>query len=238
MWVCRFDDDHAGGFGQHFHRQHQLAWAPSGALSAHVDDEAILVPTNRAIWLPSGCRHDVVIRPGASLHCLYVWPEACPIAWDRPTVVTVSPMLRELLLLLTDVEDETPVSEAAATLLFSLMEPSAMPGRGLPMPHDVQALAVARDLLDSPNATWGLDHWARRHHLSVSTLRRRFVDETGLTFSEWRRQSRLQASLRLLADGQTVESVAAGVGYHTATGFIDAFKRHFGTTPARYRATA
>lgn len=238
VWVCRFGPEHAGGFGQHFHRQHQLAWASTGALSAHVDDEAILVPTNRAVWLPSGCRHDVVARHGTTLHCLYVWPEACPITWARPTLVTVSSMLRELLLLLTESDDEAPVSDAAATLLFSLMEPSVTPDRGLPMPRDEQALAVAVDLLDSPHSPSGLEQLAKRHHLGVSTLRRRFLDETGLTFSEWRRQARLEASLGLLADGLTVESVSMRVGYHSANGYIDAFKRHFGTTPARYRAPA
>ena len=235
MWVCRFGPDEPGGWGRHHHRQHQLAWASEGTVIARLDEVHWVVPTSRAVWLPSGCQHDVIPRPGTTLHCLYVWPELCPITWRDPTLVTVSPLLRELLLHLTAHQDEAQVSAATATLLFGALEPVDGPQVQLPMPHDPHLRAVARDVLASPRQAHRVEHLARRHHLGASTLRRRFVIETGLTISEWRRQARLHASLGLLADGLSVEQVAFHVGYSSANGFIDAFKRHFGTTPAQYR---
>jgi AraC-like DNA-binding protein len=69
---------------------------------------------------------------------------------------------------------------------------------------------------------------------SERRLSRRFVEETGLTFTEWRTQARLIAALPLLADGAAVANVALGVGYSTPSAFIAAFHRGFGVTPRAY----
>jgi len=236
MWVCRFGPEEQGGWGQHHHRQHQVAWASEGSVIARLDDVYWVVPTNRAVWLPSGRRHDVIPRPGSTLYCLYVWPEFCPLEWPEPALIAVPPLLRELILHLTAHQDEAQVTAATATLLFDAMARTDTPPVHLPMPSDPHLQAVAEELLASPRQAGGVDQVARRHHLGASTLRRRFLVETGLTFSEWRRQARLRASLALLADGMSVDLVAAAVGYASTNGFIDAFKRHFGTTPGQHRA--
>jgi AraC-like DNA-binding protein/quercetin dioxygenase-like cupin family protein len=234
MWICRFGPDEAGGWGQHRHRQHQIAWVSSGVATVHAGDRSWVIPPTQALWIPSGWPHDIVNRRPARLHCFYVWPERAPRSWSTPTVLAITPMLRELILLLGTDDHEGPVEEAAATLLFSLLEPLAEAPLQLPMPTNQRTRRLAERLLADPSATLTLQDWAEREHTSVSTLRRAFPDETGLTFSEWRRQARLHASLHLLADGMSVERVAARVGYATATGFIDAFRRHFGATPARH----
>lgn len=41
-------------------------------------------------------------------------------------------------------------------------------------------------------------------------------------------------AVRLLASGRAVTEVAFDVGYDSVSAFIAAFKRCFGTTPARY----
>lgn len=55
-----------------------------------------------------------------------------------------------------------------------------------------------------------------------------------MTFTDWRTQVRLRASLPLLADGLPVAGVARRVGYASLNGFVDAFRRHFGHTPAAH----
>lgn len=234
MWICRFAPDEAGGWGQHRHHQHQIAWVSSGVATVHAGEQSWVIPPTHALWIPSGWPHDVVNRRPARLHCFYIWPERAPRAWATPTVLAITPMLRELILLLGADEHEGPVEEAAATLLFSLLEPLGDVPLHLPMPTSALPRRLAERLLTDPAATLTLEQWADREHTSVSTLRRSFPHETGLTFSEWRRQARLHASLQLLADGMSVERVATRVGYSTATGFIDAFRRHFGSTPARH----
>lgn len=233
MWVCRFPPDEAGGWGQHRHRQHQIAWVSSGVATVSAGDQTWVVPPTQALWIPSGWPHDVINRRPATLHCFYVWPERSLRSWAEPTLLAITPMLRELILLLAaDDEHEIPVTDAAATLLFSQLAPVGDVPLRLPMPTSRPGRQLADRLLADPAASLTLEEWARRQQTSVSTLRRLFPSETGLTFSEWRRQARLHASLQLLADGLSVEHVAVRVGYASATGYIDAFKRHFGATPA------
>jgi AraC-like DNA-binding protein len=70
--------------------------------------------------------------------------------------------------------------------------------------------------------------------MSPRTLSRRFVDETGFSFAEWRQQARLLRALEMLATQTPVTSVALELGYDNVSAFIAMFKRAMGTTPSRY----
>lgn len=106
----------------------------------------------------------------------------------------------------------------------------------LPLPRDQQTLRVAQALLADPADTRGIAQWARLVSVSERTLSRRFVDETGFSFSSWRQRARLLRSLEMLAAGQSVTTTALDLGYSTASAFIAVFRRTFGQTPASYRS--
>lgn len=55
------------------------------------------------------------------------------------------------------------------------------------------------------------------------TLSRLFRGEFGMTFPQWRTQSRLYHALRMLADGLPVTTVAHRCGWSSAGAFIDVF---------------
>ena len=131
---------------------------------------------------------------------------------------------------------EAPVSQACATVLFDQFRRRWQTTPTLPMPADERASDLAEALLERPSSQLTLDQWARRLAVSQSTLRRAFVAETGLTFSEWRTRARLDAAVPLLADGVSVGRTARRVGYVSRSGFVDAFRRQFGHPPSRYRA--
>jgi AraC-like DNA-binding protein len=69
---------------------------------------------------------------------------------------------------------------------------------------------------------------------SLRTFERSFLDETGLSLATWRRQSRLLASLALLAEGKSIGEVARAVGYDSAAAFSTAFRQCFGVSPSSY----
>ncbi|MEU8918642.1 AraC family ligand binding domain-containing protein [Streptomyces nigrescens] len=52
-------------FKRHSHRLHQLAWASSGTLSVDAGTQRWVLPTARALWIPSGVQHEAV-SAGAS----------------------------------------------------------------------------------------------------------------------------------------------------------------------------
>jgi len=66
------------------------------------------------------------------------------------------------------------------------------------------------------------------------TLTRRFAAETGLSFMQWRQQARLLKGVELLSLHEPVTAAALTVGYSSVSAFIEAFRKHFGCTPARF----
>ena len=91
--------------------------------------------------------------------------------------------------------------------------------------------ALAR--IDQP---LGLDQLARQANMSVRTLARRFVEETGSTPHRWLTHQRLLAAQRRLeTTGDSIDAVAAAVGFETAMTLRHHFRRTFGTTPTAYR---
>ena len=58
-------------FDWHTHDDHQLAWAAAGVLTVRTaGDQAWVLPTTRALWIPAGCAtrrlggrgHDALVR--------------------------------------------------------------------------------------------------------------------------------------------------------------------------------
>lgn len=77
---------------------------------------------------------------------------------------------------------------------------------------------------------------AARAHLGARHFSRRFAQVFGMTPAAYVEQLRLdEARKRLGAPGQTVDSVAASVGYASADSFRRAFERRFGLAPSQYR---
>jgi AraC-like DNA-binding protein len=73
---------------------------------------------------------------------------------------------------------------------------------------------------------------------STRTLYRRFLKETGITFARWKQQARLLESVRRLAEGISVTTVAFDLGYESASAFSTMFRRSLGVAPRSFLKTA
>lgn len=77
---------------------------------------------------------------------------------------------------------------------------------------------------------------AREFHTNRTTLQQRFRAYTGKSVAAYLRELRLAMARTLLSeDDRTIEAVADQVGFADLTGFIRAFRRAYGCTPAGYR---
>ena len=73
-------------------------------------------------------------------------------------------------------------------------------------------------------------------HLSGPYLSKYIKDKTGKTFQEVVREERMKKARVLLREtDQTVESIAAAVGYENVEHFIRLFKKAYGLTPIQYK---
>ncbi|WP_433632912.1 AraC family transcriptional regulator [Nocardia sp. CA-120079] len=83
-------------FDTHEHPQHQIAWAARGVIAVEIGDGYWVLPPTRALWIPGGTRHRTGTPQGATMRGIFVAPDRCPVSLTAPTMLRVSPLLREL----------------------------------------------------------------------------------------------------------------------------------------------
>jgi AraC-like DNA-binding protein len=96
-------------------------------------------------------------------------------------------------------------------------------------------LERVRRVMLTPGSADSFEEVACALHMSPRTLRRRLVAH-GITFSELRARVCCERAVVLLRSRElSVEAVARELGYSTLSGFVRAFHRWTGKTPAAYR---
>ncbi|BAV74441.1 AraC family transcriptional regulator [Pseudomonas chlororaphis subsp. aurantiaca] len=106
----------------------------------------------------------------------------------------------------------------------------------LPMPRHPQLRAMAASIIEQPAERRSLGGWGEQIGMSERNLSRLILAETGLSFGQWQRQLHILLGIKRLARGESVESVALGLGYESASAFIRMFKKAVGQPPARFLA--
>jgi len=228
--------DYEAEVPQHQHRQGQLIMALYGAVTCTAANGLWIVPPGSAVWIPGGVPHSNQVTANARLSYLFVEPEAARLPQECCTL-SISPMLREMILRLADASSHHEPSDQVGRLVRVLLDELAlMPAEKLELPvsgHPKIAV-IAAALAAEPGDRRTLVEWASHVAMSERSLKRLMVQETGLSFGRWRRQLHLIVALRELAGGASVQKVSSDLGYESATAFIVMFKKALGTTPARY----
>jgi AraC-like DNA-binding protein len=103
--------------------------------------------------------------------------------------------------------------------------------------HDREVAAALAALHTDPAAPWRIEDLAAHVGLSRATLARRFTALTGQPPMAYLTWWRMTTAARLLRQTDlALPSIAREVGYGSPFAFSHAFKRHFGSTPGRYRS--
>jgi AraC-like DNA-binding protein len=231
--------DYEAEVPRHQHRQGQLILALHGAVTCTAASGIWIVPPDCGIWIPGSVPHSNQVTANARLSYLFVEPDLVALPKQCCTL-SVSPMLREMILRLADVPgSQGPDGHLDRLARVLLDELALMPNQGLELPvsDHPKVAAIATALTAEPGDRRTVGEWAAHVAVSERSLKRLMVEETGLTFGQWRRQLHLVIALRELAAGATVQRVSSDLGYESATAFIVMFKKALGTTPARYFAT-
>ncbi|PAD28797.1 AraC family transcriptional regulator [Paenibacillus sp. 7523-1] len=80
-----------------------------------------------------------------------------------------------------------------------------------------------------------LDHVAEQVYISPKYLSKIFKEETGIAYSEYVTNQRMERARELIAQQEfTIEQVASTVGYRTSAYFIKKFKEIHGCTPKNF----
>lgn len=220
----------------HRHARGQLLGARRGLLTVEVADHHWVVPATHAVWIPPDCVHG--LRSHGPFHgwSVYVSAPGCAELPGQPCIIATSGLLREAVNRAAT-WGEGPLDQRQERIAHLILdEVAALPAEafGLPLPLDPRLRRIGQALADDLADNRSLAQWAQWAGLSSRTLARRFVDETGFSFSQWRQRIRLLRALELLAAEVPVTTIALELGYDNVSAFIAMFRRAFGVTPGRY----
>jgi len=223
----------------HHHRKAQLIYMARGALTCQVPEGLWIVPPKAAIWIPGGVRHGIKGFGAVDLYSLFVEPDSVPALSDTCCTVSVSPLLRELILRCARLPTLHPANGEELRLVSVLLDELATVHEEdlhFPIPSDNRLRMIADEITDNPSSRVTLPEWARRLGVSGYTLSRLVFQETGMSFGRWRQRLQIILALQLLSQGASVQSVATDLGYESTSSFVTMFRKTLGTSPARYMA--
>ena len=219
----------------HRHDDHQIVYAGRGLLTVTTSAGAWVAPATRAIWIPAGTVHAHRAHGKVELHLLGLPAAENPLALESPTVLAMSPLLRELIVAYThDENDNSPERARLRAVLMDQLRASPQQPLHVPTPTDPLLRALCDILRAEPSDPRTLANLGREVGASDRTLSRLFRSDLGMTFPQWRTQLRLHHALILLAERTPVTAVAHQCGWSSTSAFIDVFRRTFGHTPGAH----
>ncbi|MEU6171313.1 helix-turn-helix transcriptional regulator [Streptantibioticus parmotrematis] len=228
---------HGDGVAPHRHADGQLLYPSAGVLATTTERGTWVAPPNRVVWTPPGFEHGHRAYGQTDVRVVEMARALCASLPDRPMVFSVSPLLREVLLVLTGGRALRPgardrLREVAVDELADLGEEDLY----LPEPADDRLRAVTGLLHADPANPSTLAQLGRTAGASERTLSRLFRTELGMSFHRWRSLLRVQHALVRLVEGDAVIDTATRLGWANPTSFIEAFTAVVGQTPGRYQA--
>jgi len=205
------DDLHDVVYDFHKHPYHQLLYSFSGVARLETRDSLWLLPPQRAAWIPAGVRHRTTLRHVEMIAFSQRWKNQ-PRRGDKlakSAFETMALYCREL---------------AAADLPYNLprgQSPGVRAAIDFSLAH-LDAIEISRV--------------AKAASLSVRTLRRHFLAETGLAWRHFMTRARLLRAMELLTGGRhNVTEAAYACGFTNLSAFSKAFSLFTGQNPGVFR---
>ncbi|WPO97659.1 helix-turn-helix transcriptional regulator [Pseudomonas sp. HR96] len=223
----------------HQHEWGQLLYALSGVMWVQMPEYAVVVPPQRAVWLPAGVPHGIRVVSDLQMRNIYLRPSLARQLHGEAQVIEVGGLLRELIVSLVEQGAATSGDYYQALASLTLLELKRAPRSQarVPMPDgsDRRLSRLCQAVLAQPSLDIAFEQHAEQAGASVRTLSRLFSAALGMGFAEWRRQVQLATALAELIQGMPVNRIALSLGYSPSS-FTDMFRREFGYAPSRYVA--
>ncbi|MEM9607857.1 MAG: helix-turn-helix domain-containing protein [Actinomycetota bacterium] len=214
---------------------HHLLWPEVGSTHVRTGRFSMFVSQPFGLWLPAQLSYTV-----SGQHSLWVArfvAGTCPEAWTRHGTFTLSDVIAPALIGISRQPRRPWSRQLLSAVVDSLHDALTLNPPPLPFPDDARARQVADELSADPAIPWEVADWAAHVGASERTLRRLFVQETGMPFAAWRRRLRLQRGIQSLTEGLTVAEVAAQCGYRSPDAFARAIRTATGRLPSEIGAT-
>jgi AraC-like DNA-binding protein/quercetin dioxygenase-like cupin family protein len=221
----------------HKHQSAQLLYASKGVMTVTTKLGIWVVPPERAVWIPKQADHEIHTYGQLSMRTLYIKSEAATDFPKQCCVVTISPLLKELIQHATTLPTYYNLDgpdERIMSVILDLIKSLPVTPLVLRMPQDSRLKLIYQTLVDNPSDNRSLDEWGHKVGACSRTLTRLFQTETSMNFRQWRQQFRLLQALKRLGQQEPVTNIAFDLGYNSTSAFINMFKKALGKTPGQY----
>jgi AraC-like DNA-binding protein len=231
----RFERATSGDEGWHAHAGGQFTLVETGLSHLLTEAGTWIIPTHRVGWVPPGVRH-----ASRSSGLTKGWVVLAPVEFARnlPKQVCV---LRASSLMIASLERLTRLAgedSGMHRLLWKVVAAEMREARPekleVPMPSAPRMRKAVQTVLDAPTIAADLRSLAERAGMSRRSFTRHFHEETGLSFSRWRRAVIAHHALERIAAGHNVSTVAFDAGYESVSAFIAMFRRKYGASPGQF----
>jgi AraC-like DNA-binding protein len=224
----------------HWHARAQFIFAVEGTMAVRTPRRAWIVPPSRALWVPAHTVHELQMYGVVEMRSLYIDQAAAAGMPSLCVVLNVTPLLRELVVRAVALParyDDEGDDGLLMKLLMAEIRQLPQCALDLPLPESPDLTQLCERILADLSTRRPCDFDAGDMNTSTRTLYRRFLKETGITFARWKQQARLLESIRRLAEGTSVTTVAMDLGYESASAFSTMFRRSLGIGPRAFIST-
>lgn len=219
--------------GYHFHRKGQLLFSKQGCMRITLNNSICLLPPAHLAWIPAGVSHRVQTRGVVEYRSIYVDSQRNPLFSPHVEVLSVTPLLREVLERIAFANLSINWKCGTAAHLWAVCQDEIHSAQRkltlIPLPKDRRLHCLSE--MDMPPP---LAKLAAKNGATGKTISRIMVKETGLTYQQWRQQWRLLKAIELLAETHTISDVASILEFSSDSAFVTFFKNMTGSRPRVY----
>ena len=148
---------------RHRHRRAQLLYAISGVMVVETEAGIWVVPPTRGVWVPAWVAHGIRMSGEPRMRTVFVEPGAAAHLPTQCCVLSISPLLRELMAAATEVpldwQPGTRDGRLMMLLLDELRQEPVLPLH-LPQPAEPRLARICRAIVRHPERQDGVADWA------------------------------------------------------------------------------
>jgi AraC-like DNA-binding protein len=214
----------------------KLHYAATGVVDFEINGKSLLSPPQYAIWIPPDVTHQAKTRYASEYATLQVRRDQCFFMPDEPSTLQIDEILRVIIAdfaIRGVTVPESPTDIRLADVLIDRLKLSQRYDNYLPFSQSHFIRSVLEEMYNDPACRLPLSHWSDLLGISERTLARKFSEELGMSFDEWRQRCKIVQSMALLEQGISVQEIAVRTGYSSSSSFIAMFRRQTGVSPKR-----
>ncbi|MFC0226154.1 AraC family transcriptional regulator [Serratia aquatilis] len=219
--------------GEHQHKMGQLLFTQSGCIRITLSKRLCMLPPTRVVWIPANTKHRAEMKGVVGYRSIYIDTALVKSLPNEVVVLEVNPLLRAVLERIAISPFDTGWQQGPALNLLTVGLDEIRSAHREPMllrlPADRRLLNFSGDELPPP-----LNIFATTAGAGEKTISRIFMQETGLSYQQWRQQWRFLKSIELLSERNSISSIASALGFASDSAFVYFFKKMSGSTPRAY----